>query len=105
MARSWATTFVGTPLPSVAVPSIAGCRSRKLISIVLRLDCQGTSNKSAIRFEQAMRAASATVRTKVGVLPLSDAQWNHWLRSGLVWAESVYLPGQSQLSGKSNGKV
>ena len=37
MAHSGATTIVGTPLPSVAVPSTAGCLSRKLISIVLRL--------------------------------------------------------------------
>jgi len=36
-----------------------------------------------------MSAASATVRTNVGVLPLSDAQRSHWLRWGSVCAESI----------------
>lgn len=38
---------------------------------------------------QAMRAASATVLTNTGVLPLSDAQRSHWLSSGSVWGESI----------------
>ena len=37
---------------------------------------QEVSNKSAIPVEQAMRAALATVRTKVGVLAFSDALRN-----------------------------
>jgi hypothetical protein len=36
-----------------------------------------------------MRAASATVRTKVGVLPRSDAQRSHWLSSGSLCGESI----------------
>ena len=92
-----------------AFPSTAGCLSRKLISIVLRLAWlkaggggrmtlvrprtsgtrQEVSNKSAICFELAMRAASATVRTNLGVLAFSDALRGHCRSSGLVWGESM----------------
>jgi len=40
---------------------------------------QEVSNKSAILVEQAMRAALATVRTKVGVLAFSDALRGYFL--------------------------
>jgi hypothetical protein len=36
-----------------------------------------------------MRAASATMQTNIGVLPLSDTQRSHCLSLGLVWAEST----------------
>jgi hypothetical protein len=36
-----------------------------------------------------MRAASATARTNIGVLPLSDAQRSQSCNSGSVWAESI----------------
>jgi hypothetical protein len=36
-----------------------------------------------------MRAASATVRINIGVLPLSDAQRSRWLSSESVCRESV----------------
>jgi len=36
-----------------------------------------------------MRAASAILRTNIGVLSRSDVQRSHWLSSGSVWAESV----------------
>jgi hypothetical protein len=38
---------------------------------------------------QAIRAASATVRTNIGVLPSSDAQRSRWLSSVSVWAKSI----------------
>jgi hypothetical protein len=55
----------------------------------LRPKQHGRSKTSSGR--QAMSAASATVRTKAGLLPLSEVQPSQSRSSGSVWAESFML--------------
>ena len=50
---------------------------------------QETSNKSAMHFEQAMSAASATLRMKLGALPLSDALRSHRRSLGSARVETI----------------